>query len=141
MPCRSWMNAKNEAAGSDYLSAVATGGAMQDSIKRLRRFPPYLLLLIALLLVTVIGYIDYLTGDYSILIFYLIPVAGIGWLVGEWGVGLVSVAAGVARYSSDYHSYSNSSVRYWNLFQDALFLLLFGLLVAYLGRGVGEKRR
>lgn len=81
-------------------------------------------------MVAIIGYLDYLSGDYSMLIFYAIPVALVAWFVGRWGAALISLLSGVGRFISDYFSYSISSVRYWNSLQDMIFLLLMGMLIA-----------
>jgi hypothetical protein len=72
------------------------------------------------------------TGDYSLLIFYAVPVAIEAWYVGRWGAVVTSAASGVARLISDNISYSASTVRYWNSLQDMIFLLMVGLLVVML---------
>jgi K+-sensing histidine kinase KdpD len=98
--------------------------------KSLQKLPKWLLLLIGLAMVAIIGFLDYLSGDYSMLIFYAIPVAFVAWFVGRWGAALTSVCSGVGRFISDYFSYSTESVRYWNSLQDMIFLLLMGMLIA-----------
>lgn len=98
--------------------------------KTFKKLPKWLILLAALIMVALLGYVDYLTGDYSMLIFYVLPLTMVAWLLGRWGVLIVSVAAGSARFISDSISYSGTGVRYWNSLQDMLFLLLMGLLVS-----------
>jgi hypothetical protein len=98
--------------------------------KKLEKLPPWLLMLIGLVVVGVLGYIDCITGDYSLLIFYAVPVAMAGWCVGRWGAAAMSVAAGAARLASDYLSYHGASFKYWNSLQDMVFLLMVGLLIA-----------
>lgn len=88
-------------------------------------------LLAGYLMVAGLGYVDYLTGDYSILIFYGIPVSFVTWFLGRKGIVYICVASGLARVVSDYYSYSASTLRYWNSFQDMLFLFLVGFLVAF----------
>jgi hypothetical protein len=100
---------------------------MQNTIEKL---PAWLLMLIGLIMVALLGFIDYLTGDYSLLIFYAIPVALEAWFLGRWGATVISFAAGAARFISDYISYSGTSIRYWNSLQDMIFLLMVGLLIA-----------
>jgi hypothetical protein len=98
--------------------------------KAIRKLPRWLLILIGVLLSIVVGLLDYVTGDYSLLIFYAIPVVLEGWFVGRWGVAVVAVVAGLARFLSDYVSYSNSGIRYWNSLEDTVFLLFVGILVS-----------
>ena len=85
-----------------------------------------------LLAIAGIGVLDVLTGDYSLLIFYTLPVGVVGWRLGRWGVVATSFASGVARWISGYLSHAGaplSAAGYWNLLQDVVFLLLFGLLL------------
>jgi len=97
------------------------------------------LVFIEISLIATIGYVDYQTGDYSILIFYAIPVALASWSHGGLGAIIVSVAAGCARYISEYGSYSNSDVRYLNSIIDMLFLLILGLAMSAIIRLIEEE--
>ena len=90
--------------------------------------PAWLSVQITLALVAAIGYVDYLTGDYSMLIFYAIPIALAAWWLGDFGTLFVSVAAGCARCVSDYFSYSGSKVSYLNCLEDTLYLLIVALI-------------
>jgi K+-sensing histidine kinase KdpD len=98
------------------------------------------MVLISYLLVVVIGYIDYLTGDYSILVFYIIPVSLAAWFQGRSGAVFISLAAGVARLVSDYYSYSAATFKYWNSFQDMVFLLIMGILIALLKKQLSVEQ-
>jgi hypothetical protein len=100
---------------------------MQNVVEKL---PAWLLMLAGFIMVALLGCIDYLTGDYSMLIFYAVPVAFEAWFLGRWGALLICAAAGSARFASDYISYSGTSIRYWNSLQDMVFLLVVGLLIA-----------
>jgi purine-cytosine permease-like protein len=110
-------------------------------LKRLERRPAWLLLLSAYLVVALLGYLDYLTGDYSILIFYAVPVSLVAWSVGCLGAVSISLAAGLARIVSDYYSYSASALRPWNSFQDMVFLLMVGVLVVWVKKLLGEEQK
>jgi K+-sensing histidine kinase KdpD len=114
-------------AAAAYSARCEKVSPMQDSIKKL---PPWLLMLTGILLVTLLGYVDYLTGDYSLLIFYVVPITLEAWFLGYWGAVVISLLAGLARFVSDYYSYSGASFKYWNSLQDMLFLLMVGLLIA-----------
>jgi hypothetical protein len=86
----------------------------------------------SLVAVVLLGVVDFVTGDYSVLIFYAIPVALVGWCVGRGGAVLISLASGLARWLSDYMSYTSygTPMRYWNSLQDMIFLVMVGLLIA-----------
>jgi len=114
---------------------------MKTRLNKFKRFPVWLSLPIELLLITLIGYVDYLTGDYSILISYAIPIGLAAWAMGDWGAVITAAAAGYARYLSDFHSYSSSKIMYWNSTQDMLFLLIVGLLVSAVKRLLDEEKK
>ncbi len=108
--------------------------------KTFRKLPPWLIMLIGFIMVVLLGYVDYLTGDYSLLIFYAVPVAIEAWLLGRWGALCICVAAGAARFVSDYFSYSDTGIRYWNSLQDMAFLLIVGLLIATVKKLIAEDQ-
>jgi hypothetical protein len=113
---------------------------MKKILKLIKGIPLWCLVLIELLLVAAIGFVDYLTGDYSMLIFYLIPVALAVWFHGELGAIILSAAACYARYISDYFSYSNGNPSYSNSINDLLFLLIIGLVLSALKRLISDDR-
>ncbi len=103
--------------------------------------PRRLVPVIGFVAVLLVGYIDYVTGDYSILIFYLVPVSFVSWYHSR-GAGIAIVAAsGVARFVSDYTLYANVFLHYWNSIQDMLFLLVVALLVSFLRQELESIRR
>jgi hypothetical protein len=93
-----------------------------------------------LLLVAMLGVIDYMTGDYSILIFYIIPVALGSWFSGvRFGLS-VAIISGAARLYADYQTYVNfSSVRYLNIVGDVLFLLMVALIASIVRKMLGKN--
>lgn len=111
---------------------------MQNAIEKL---PSWLLLLTGFVIVLGLGYLDFLTGDYSLLIFYAIPIGLEAWFLGRWGAALTSLAAGSARLISDYYSYAQGRFRVWNSLQDMLFLFMIGLLVAMVKKLLSEEER
>ena len=98
-------------------------------------------MLLGFIMVAGLGYLDYLTGDYSLLIFYAIPIALEAWFLGRWGAVVISLSAGLARLVSDYYSYSATSFRYWNSLQDMAFLLMVGLLIAMIKKLLAEDQK
>ena len=87
---------------------------------------------ISLLLLCVIGLFDYLTGQFSLSIFYLGPVALSTWYAGRasgWSISLLSAAmwlvANVTLQPRGYHS----GLFYWDA---AVLVLTYGLVVQLL---------
>jgi hypothetical protein len=105
----------------------------------MQRQPKWLINVIGFILVALIGYIDYLTGDYSILVFYLLPVAFVSWFSGRWHGAATAIAGGVARLVSDSALPLNSRHLYWNSFEDTCFLLIVAFLIALLRKALESE--
>jgi hypothetical protein len=86
-----------------------------------------------LLFVLLLGIIDYITGDYSLIIYYMIPVVLGSWFTGL-GFGIaVAVISGLVRFCADYATYTDLTLaNYLNVTQDALFLLVIAVISANL---------
>lgn len=98
--------------------------------KVLSLLPRWLIVVIGILLVIVIGLTDYLTGDYSILIFYLVPIGLVSWYCSRgWGLA-IALASGVARFCSDYSGFTVTPRMYWNCVEETLFLLVVAVLIS-----------
>jgi uncharacterized membrane protein len=97
------------------------------------RLRKWLWLMADLLLVLLLGVIDYKTGDYSLIIYYMIPVVLGSWFTGA-GFGIaVAVISGLVRFCADYATYPDLSfVNYLNVAQDAIFLLVIAVITANL---------
>ena len=97
------------------------------------RLPKWFWVVVDLLLVFLLGIIDYITGDYSLIIYNMIPV-----VLGSWFTGLgfgvaVAVISGLVRFCADYATYTNLSfANYLNIAQDSLFLLVIAVISANL---------
>jgi K+-sensing histidine kinase KdpD len=102
----------------------------------MQRQPKWLIDVIGLILVAFIGYIDYLTGDYSILVFYLLPVSFVSWFSGRWHGAIAAIAGGAARFVSDFSLDINPRHLYWNSFEDTCFLLIVAFLIALLRKAL-----
>lgn len=93
-----------------------------------------------LLLVVLLGFIDYRTGDYAFLIFYMIPVALGAWFVGIRFAMVVAVICGIVRFYADYQLYPDFSlIRYVNVVGDGLFLLIVAVMTSVLRLVLGKK--
>lgn len=102
--------------------------------KVLSLLPQWLIVVVGILLVIVIGVTDYLTGDYSILIFYLVPIGLVSWYTSRGLGSSMALASGVARFCSDYSGYTVTSRMYWNCLEETLFLLIVAVLISIIKR-------
>jgi diguanylate cyclase (GGDEF)-like protein len=99
---------------------------------------------ISLMLLAMLGWIDYLTGDYSMIVFYLIPVSLVAWFV-TWHSGLFfCLLALMTRFIADEVSSSfslnNAKLHYWNLFIEFVFLLIMSLLFSALRKNLDSEK-
>jgi len=94
-------------------------------------------------LLIILGWLDYITGDYSLIVFYLIPVCLAAWHVGTTSGALFCVLALVTRLIADgagtSFSFSYSPLHYWNIFVEFVFLLIMSFLVSTLKRHMGAR--
>jgi hypothetical protein len=102
---------------------------MADNITFMDKQPKWFIFVIGLILVLILGYIDYLTGEYTILVFYLIPIALVTWYVGCWRGILIAVLSGFASYIADYMSISNFSLLVWNSLQDLAIMIIIAVII------------
>lgn len=101
--------------------------------------PKWLVMVVGFVLVALIGYVDYITGDYSMLIFYLVPIALAAWYVGRFGGIVMAVASGIARIGSDYSSFTSTSRMYWNCVEDMIFLLVVAFLISTIKKQLKDE--
>lgn len=88
--------------------------------------------LLGLLLVLLLGVLDYLSGpEISFAIFYLLPIYLVTWFIGRWPGVIASVISALVWLLADLlagHAYSHPMIPYWN----SLVRLCFFLLTTYL---------
>ncbi len=95
-------------------------------ISRLARLPKWLLLAGCLLLAFSLGVLDYITGDFSLMMFYLLPIYLASWFIGR-GPGLaISLLCGAELFTTNVlHSpggFSQLGLRAWNSLMEVFFL-------------------
>ena len=98
----------------------------------------------SLLLVSLLGVLDYLNGpEVSLLIFYVVPIFVAAWYAGR-GAGFLACAASglawltVAHYTAVH--YSNPLIAYWNAFVRLGFIFILAHLVASFRRSLRQER-
>jgi diguanylate cyclase (GGDEF)-like protein len=96
----------------------------------------YIMEPLAYIIVAAIGYVDYVTGaNFSLSIFYLVPVFGVAWFKGSRRAYIISGAAAVAWLFGDTAStviYIHPVYEYWNAAAIFAFYVLVSLLVGLL---------
>src|SRR5512138_2523902 len=102
---------------------------MVDTIAFLDKQPKWLMFIIGLILVAILGYIDYLTGEYTLLVFYLIPIALVTWYVGCWRGILIALLSGFANFIADYMSASNLGLFYWDSLQETVVMIIVAISI------------
>lgn len=97
---------------------------------------PVVTLLSCAVFLLCLGWLDIITGDYSLIVFYLIPVSLAAWFVGKRSGLLFCLLALVVRVIADEGTrstfVSHSALHYWNEVIEFVFLLIMSLLFSAL---------
>ena len=96
------------------------------------RLSPAAITTLAAVLVAVIAWFDYATGDFSLAVFYLAPVALATWYAGRaigWLIALLSAAGWLIADLALSHLYGHPLIPYWNA---AMLALIYGVVVQLL---------
>src|SRR5437763_13357586 len=98
------------------------------ALELLGRISPTAALVLAVVLVAVIAWFDYATGDFSLALFYLAPVVLATWNAGRlsgWFIGVLSAAGWLVGDSVLSHAYGHPLMPYWNA---AMLALIYGIV-------------
>ncbi|MFH1028879.1 MAG: GGDEF domain-containing protein [Pseudomonadota bacterium] len=105
---------------------------------------PATILLFSLLLLILLGWIDLITGDYSLIIFYLIPVSLVAWFVGNRSGILFCFLSVAVRLIIDEKdsgfSFKHSMLHYWNDLIEFIFLLIMSTLFSVLRKNLNTEK-
>ena len=113
---------------------------MPGAVSYVQNLPKWFIFVAGATGVAAVGMIDYLTGDYSLLIFYLLPVSFVAWFAGPLRGACIAILSGIARLNADYATFSNKNLLYWNSCEDLLFLIISAILIAQLQKALGSGR-
>ena len=106
----------------------------QSLVQHLQREPVWRILLIAIAMLALVGYIDAITGpDLNFAHFYLAPVCFVAWLLDRrWGYAMAVAAAGVCMLAERMGAavYRNPQIQEWNLLTRLAFFVVSVWLVA-----------
>ena len=99
---------------------------------------------LSLFLLLVLGLTDNLTGNYSLIVFYLIPVSLVAWFVGKRSGILYCLLSAAIRMIADEgstdFSFTHSILHYWNDLIEFVFLLIMALLFSALKKNLDNEK-
>jgi hypothetical protein len=118
----------------------AGGGLMPGIGEYIDRQPGWFIFVMGIIFTSIVGYIDFLTGNYSLLIFYIFPIALVSWFTGLRRGILVAMVSESARINADYAAFSNKRLLYWNSVEDAVFLMVVAFLIVLLRKALNSRQ-
>jgi len=87
-----------------------------------------------LLLNVLLGVADYITGDFSLLMFYFLPISFASWFIGKRAGFFIPMVCGVELFIIDLlvapENVTIMSTRSWNALMEVCYLLLAGYLLS-----------
>ena len=126
------------------MNALATPSALLDAGAKPARISRTAATALAIALVAVIAWFDYVTGDFSLAVFYLAPVALATWYAGRasgWFIGLLSAAAWLLADQPLSQADGEPLRPYWNAAMLALTYGIVAHLLSALERLQAELRK
>lgn len=93
-----------------------------------------LFLSISIILVFMLGFIDYITGvEFSFSIFYLLPISLVSWHIGKKAGIIISILSATMWFLADFigeHIYSSTLFLIWNTFMRLGVFIIISLLIS-----------
>ena len=115
-------------AGSTRVNALATPSALSEASTTPARISRTAATALAIALVAVIAWLDCVTGDFSLAVFYLAPVVVATWYAGRatgWFIGVLSAAAWLLADQTPSQADGELLRPYWNA---AMLALTYGIV-------------
>ncbi len=98
----------------------------------------------SLAILMLLGWVDYISGDYSLIVFYLVPVSFTAWFVSRRTGLLFCVLALITRFVADEATKSfalhSAQLHYWNEFIEFVFLMIMSLLFSALRKNLEKEK-
>lgn len=111
---------------------------MKRFLDYLNNKPKWLLLIWGVVLIGFLGVIDSITGDFSLTLFYLLPIFIGAWFVNKWAGFMMGLLSGLAIFVSSemppIFTYDPLALRYWNSSMEVLFLIIMNSMFSRLKR-------
>lgn len=112
-------------------------------VTRASRHSKRTVIIISTLFLCLLCWLDFVTGNYSLIIFYLIPVSFTAWFIGKkTGVFFCALSL-IARITADFTASTTierSNLHYWNLFIEFSFLAVMSLLFSALKNKLDNEK-
>jgi len=109
---------------------------IQRILRPLDKASKFLVAIVSFIVVLLVGVIDVATRhEAALTIFYLFPIALVGWFVNKWAGLCFSIVSAIVVLIADSlagHSYSHASVPYWNAVVRLSFFIILPLICAKL---------
>jgi len=106
--------------------------SISNTSNKLRNILAYLLSIIYML---VLAYVDYVTSDYSLILFYILIVSASTWYT-TIGFGVLSATfCGIVQAVSDYYVHGSevfAPIYYWNWICNFLIYVTLAFIIHYL---------
>lgn len=113
-------------------------------VRNFSTFTPFVTQLFCAVFLLFLGWLDLITGDYSLIVLYLIPVSLTAWFVSKRSGLAFCLFAVIVRFIADegYHdpTSSHSVLHYWNELIEFLFLLMMSLLFSALKKNLENEK-
>lgn len=93
---------------------------------------------VSVVVTVAVAYLDYITRDFSVVIFYLIPVSLSTWYAGEWNGAFISVLSVAAWHLSNL---GWTEISYWNIGEKLIFFLFTTHVLSNLKRSLESEHR
>lgn len=108
------------------------------------QLPKWLLTFFSILMVLLIGLIDYFNGiEINVAILYLLPVMYVAWFVDRTTAWILSGICSIEGFMADFllgHVYQNPFAPYWNAFVWLVFFAISVFIVTSLKDNLEEER-
>ena len=102
-------------------------------IEYLSRKSPATVLLMGMVMVLYVGAADYITGQVTMMVFYLVPISFVAWFAGRSSGVVTACAAGLAWYAVKYADTPTIEQHFmlmWNFFMRVLIFSGFAVLTS-----------
>jgi diguanylate cyclase (GGDEF)-like protein len=105
---------------------------------------PWQLLGASVVITVLLGYIDNISGDYSFVLFYMIPIFATSWFVGKWRGLFICIVCAITNSLANSDNFRNlvndPSNIYWDSALEFMYLLLLSLMFSTLKKRLDMEK-
>lgn len=116
---------------------------MNNWLSHIEKLPRSLIPVFCLFIVFFLGALDYLTGDLSLIVFYIVPIYIAVWTVGRSAGLFIAIFSGIEIFVTDrlitVGAVPLFSVRTWNSIMDTVLLVIVCYVIAAQRRELVQK--